>query len=57
MQNIIWIKNISAKSMMNGRNWMLKSGKKLFNFSDKVIVDEYQAYRYSEKANFFGVKL
>jgi len=43
--------------MMNGRNWMLKSGKKLFNFSDKVIVDEYQAYRYSEKANFFGVKL
>jgi hypothetical protein len=26
-------------------------------YSDKVIVDEYQAYRYSEKPNFFGISL
>jgi hypothetical protein len=26
-------------------------------YSDKVIVDEYQAYRYSEKPNFFGINL
>jgi hypothetical protein len=30
---------------------------KKLGYCDKVIVDEYQAYRYSEKANFFGVKL
>ena len=26
-------------------------------YSDKVIIDEYQAYRYTEKSNFFGIKL
>jgi len=25
-------------------------------YADKVIIDEYQAYRYSESANFFGIK-
>ena len=25
-------------------------------YTEKVFVDEYQAYRYSEKANFFGFK-
>ena len=34
-----------------------KREKNYWIFSDKVNVDEYQAYRYSEKANFFGVKL
>ena len=28
---------------------------KSIGYSDKVIVDEYQAYRYSEPANFFGI--
>jgi len=26
-------------------------------YSERVMVDEYQAYRYSEKDNFFGVRL
>ncbi len=26
-------------------------------YCDKVLIDEYQAYKYSEKNNFFGVKL
>ena len=26
-------------------------------YSDRVMIDEYQAYRYSEAANFFGIKL
>jgi hypothetical protein len=26
-------------------------------YSEKVIVDEYQAYRYSEAPNFFGIEL
>ena len=25
-------------------------------YCEKVLIDEYQAYRYSEKANFFGFK-
>ncbi len=29
---------------------------KSMGYSDKVIIDEYQAYRYSEPANFFGIK-
>ena len=29
---------------------------KRLGYCDKVIVDEYQAYRYSEKSNFFGIK-
>lgn len=29
---------------------------KSMGYSDKVIIDEYQAYRYSEKPNFFGIK-
>jgi len=28
---------------------------KSIGYADKVIVDEYQAYRYSEPANFFGI--
>ena len=29
---------------------------KSMGYSDKVIIDEYQAYRYTEPANFFGIK-
>lgn len=29
---------------------------KSMGYSDKVIIDEYQAYKYSEPANFFGIK-
>lgn len=30
---------------------------KSFGYSDKVLLDEYQAYKYSEPANFFGIKI
>ncbi len=30
---------------------------KRLGYSDKVIIDEYQAYRYSESPNFFGIRL
>jgi len=30
---------------------------KRLGYSDKVIIDEYQAYRYTEKPNFFGFKI
>lgn len=30
---------------------------KSMGYDDKVIIDEYQAYRYTEKSNFFGIKL
>lgn len=30
---------------------------KSMGYDDKVIIDEYQAYRYTEKPNFFGIKL
>lgn len=30
---------------------------KSMGYEDKVIIDEYQAYRYTEKPNFFGIKL
>ena len=30
---------------------------KKMGYGDNVIIDEYQAYRYTEKPNFFGVKL
>lgn len=30
---------------------------KSMGYDDKVIVDEYQAYRYTEKSNFFGIKI
>ncbi len=29
---------------------------KSMGYSDEVLIDEYQAYRYSEPANFFGIK-
>jgi len=38
------------------RNKIIAFLKKL-GYCDKVIIDEYQAYRYTEKDNFFGVKL
>jgi hypothetical protein len=38
------------------REYITKFLKRL-GYSDKVIVDEYQAYRYSEKPNFFGISL
>ncbi len=30
---------------------------KKIGYQDKVIIDEYQAYRYTEPKNFFGIKL
>lgn len=30
---------------------------KKLGYSDSVIIDEYQAYRYTEPDNFFGIKL
>lgn len=30
---------------------------KKLGYSDDVIIDEYQAYRYTEPDNFFGIKL
>lgn len=38
------------------KEYLIKFLKKL-GYSDKVLVDEYQAYRYSEPNNFFGIKL
>ena len=39
----------------NTKNKIINFLKKL-GYCDKVIIDEYQAYRYSEKSNFFGIK-
>jgi hypothetical protein len=30
---------------------------KSIGYSEQVIIDEYQAYRYTEKENFFGIKI
>jgi len=30
---------------------------KRLGYCDKVLIDEYQAYRYTEKDNFFGLTL
>lgn len=30
---------------------------KRLGYSERVIIDEYQAYRYTEKPNFFGIKI
>jgi hypothetical protein len=38
------------------RNYITSFLKRL-GYSDSVIIDEYQAYRYSEAPNFFGIKL
>ena len=40
----------------NKRNKIIAFLKKL-GYEDKVLIDEYQAYRYTEKDNFFDVKL
>jgi len=40
----------------NVRNHIIFFLKKL-GYSDDVIIDEYQAYKYSEKKNFFGINL
>lgn len=37
------------------RNKIIIFLKKL-GYCDKVLIDEYQAYRYTEKNNFFGIK-
>ncbi len=38
------------------RNYLISFLKRL-GYSDAVLIDEYQAYRYSEAPNFFGIKL
>lgn len=38
------------------RNYLTNFLKKL-GYCEKVLIDEYQAYKYSESNNFFGVKL
>jgi hypothetical protein len=40
---------------INIRDYLTKFLKKL-GYSEGVIIDEYQAYRYSEPSNFFGIK-
>jgi hypothetical protein len=40
----------------NARNYIIDFLRRL-GYSDKVIIDEYQAYRYTEAPNFFGIKL
>jgi hypothetical protein len=38
------------------REYIIQFLKRL-GYSEKVIIDEYQAYRYTEKSNFFGISL
>lgn len=38
------------------RDYLTRFLKRL-GYGDKVIIDEYQAYRYSEAPNFFGIRL
>ncbi len=38
------------------RDYLVSFLKRL-GYSDSVLIDEYQAYRYSEAPNFFGIKL
>lgn len=38
------------------RNYLIAFIKKM-GYSDDVIVDEYQAYKYTEPPNFFGIRL
>jgi len=38
------------------RNWITSFLQRL-GYSEKVLLDEYQAYRYSEADNFFGIRL
>jgi hypothetical protein len=38
------------------RNYLIQFIKKM-GYSDDVIIDEYQAYKYTESANFFGIRL
>lgn len=38
------------------RDYLVSFLKRL-GYSDAVLIDEYQAYRYSESSNFFGLKL
>jgi hypothetical protein len=40
----------------NARNYIIDFLRRL-GYSDKVIIDEYQAYRYTEAPNFFGIRL
>jgi hypothetical protein len=40
----------------NIKEYLTKFLKKL-GYSESVIIDEYQAYRYSESDNFFGIKI
>lgn len=37
------------------RDYLIAFLKRL-GYSDKVLIDEYQAYRYTEADNFFGIK-
>jgi hypothetical protein len=44
--------NLEVKQRLWITNFLKNIG-----YSDKVIIDEYQAYRYTEPDNFFGIKL
>lgn len=43
---------LGEKKQIYITNFLTKLG-----YVNKVIIDEYQAYRYTEKDNFFGIKL
>ncbi len=47
-----WANILTDKQRILITQFLKKNG-----YSDKVIIDEYQAYRYSEPNNFFGFKL
>jgi len=44
--------SLDDKKKLHITNFLKKLG-----YCDKVIIDEYQAYKYTEKSNFFGIKL
>lgn len=45
-------KNLEKETKEKITKFLKKCG-----YSDEVIIDEYQAYKYTEKPNFFGVKM
>ncbi len=47
-----WNNELNDYQRIHITNFLKKMG-----YSDKVIIDEYQAYRYTESSNFFGIKL
>jgi hypothetical protein len=45
-------KNLTLKIRQHITNFLKRLG-----YGANVYIDEYQAYRYTERANFFGIKI